>query len=94
MHRSEVDRVAWPDERERRQELAASSRPRLLLVDPDAAPPVATDDLEDWVRLPAPPDDIEARVLGLLRRFEAREGVRPRIDHEGVVRHGDAWVAL
>jgi DNA-binding response OmpR family regulator len=91
---SDVDRVAWPRERERRQELAAAGRPRLLLVESASAPPVTADDLEDWVRLPAPPDDVEARVLGLLRRVEAREAGRPRIDHQGVLRHGDTWVAL
>lgn len=85
--------MAWPDERPRRQDLAAAGRPRLLLVEPDSAPPVSADDLEDWIRLPAHADDVEARILGLVRRMEAREA-RPRIDHEGVVRHGDAWVAL
>jgi DNA-binding response OmpR family regulator len=94
VHSGDVDRVSWPGERERRRHLAARGRPRLLLVDPDSAPPVAADDLEDWVRLPAPPDDVDARVLGLLRRLEAREAGRPRIDHEGVLRHGDDWVAL
>jgi len=91
---NEVNRLAWPEERERRQELAAGGRPRLLLVAADSAPPVAADEVEDWIRMPAPPDDVEARVLGLLRRVEAREACRPRIDHEGVVRHGDAWTAL
>ena len=94
VHSSEVDRVSWPDERERRQELAAAGRPRLLLVATDSAPPVAADEFEDWVRMPALPDDVEARVLGLLRRVEAREACRPRIDHQGVVRHGQAWTAL
>jgi DNA-binding response OmpR family regulator len=94
MHSIEVAQLAWPAERERRQELAAHGRPRLLLVEPDSAPPVAADEVEDWIRLPAPPDDVEARVLGLLRRVEAREVGRPRIDHEGVVRCGEAWTAL
>lgn len=94
MHGIEVDRLAWPAERERRQELAAAGSPRLLLVDPDSAPPVAADEVEDWIRLPAPPDDVEARVLGLLRRVEARQTERPRIDHDGVIRHGDACAVL
>lgn len=94
VHVSEVDRVRWPEQRDLRQTLAGECRPRLLLVDPDCAAPVAADDLEDWIRLPAPADDIEARVLGLLRRVEAREGILPRIDHDGVLRHGDTWVAL
>lgn len=94
MQGSDIDRVGWPGERERRQMLAAECRPRLLLVESGSAPPVASDDLEDWIRLPAPPDDVRARVLGLLRRVESREANRPRIDDEGVVRHGDAWTAL
>ena len=94
MNSREVDRLAWPAEQDRRKKLAAASRPRLLLVDPDSAPPVATDDIEDWIRLPAAPDDIEARVLGLLRRGAAREAARPRIDHEGIFRFEESWVAL
>lgn len=94
MDGTDVERLPWPDARARRRELAAAGRPRLLLVAADAAPPVAADDLEDWVRLPAPTDDVEARVLGLLRRLEARRRVRPRVDLDGVLRHGERSTVL
>ncbi len=44
--------LRWPLERVRRDELARADRPRLLLVEAGAAPPVVDSPLEDWIRLP------------------------------------------
>jgi hypothetical protein len=58
----------WPEEAARVVQLARGHVPRLLLVRPDASPPVATDVLEDWVRMPCEERDLRARVVGLQRK--------------------------
>lgn len=85
--------LRWPDDAERRQALTAEGRPRLLLVDPDAPPPATWDVLEDWVRLPADPEEIEARIATLMRRLPTERPV-PILDGDGVLRVGPRWVAL
>src|SRR6188472_1930581 len=65
--------VRWPAEAVRRNELAAAGRPRLLLLEPGAAPPLAWDHLEDWTRLPADPADVEARIATLMLRNPSAE---------------------
>ena len=57
----DVALLRWPIEEDRRQALAARGASRLLLVDADTAAPEAADCLEDWIRLPASQDDIDAR---------------------------------
>lgn len=87
--------VRWPDERDRREELRRSGRPRLLLIDDSAPAPIAVDALEDWIRLPADDSDLRARVASLEQRSEA-SGVPlpPTLDDDGVLRVGGRWVAL
>ena len=46
----DVTTLRWPSERRAREELARRGRARLLIVEADAAPPIAADPLEDWVR--------------------------------------------
>ena len=55
--------VRWPHEAGRRSELTEQGVPRLLLVDEEAEPPLPSDCLEDWVRVPASEADVKARVL-------------------------------
>ena len=86
----DVELLEWPAEQARRERLAGFGTLRLLLVDPDAPPPVAHDVHEDWVRVPASDDDIEARVQGLLRRVSSP----PELDGDGVLRCNGAWVSL
>lgn len=90
----EVAVLRWPAEADLRDELAGSRAPRLLLVDADVPPPECDDPLEDWVRLPASDADLDARRAVLARRAASTAAVRPAIDPDGVVRLGDAWVAL
>ena len=76
-----VELVPWPTDAARADELHDQGIPVLLLVAPDAAPPVVRDELEDWVRLPATAVDVEvrARRLGQLastRPSRVRGGVR------------------
>ncbi|CAN5695371.1 hypothetical protein BH10ACT1_BH10ACT1_35960 [soil metagenome] len=60
--------VDWPADEERRHALALIGEPRLLLVAPADAPPLSWGDLEDWIRLPAPDHDVDARANALTRR--------------------------
>ena len=85
--------LRWPADADRRKELSAEGRPRLLLVEPDAPPPATWDVLEDWVRLPADPAEIEARIATLMRRLPT-ERPAPVLDDDGVLRVGPRWVAL
>lgn len=84
-----VELLHWPRERERRAELHESNRPRLLLVDEDASPPITADPSEDWVRLPANHRDVQARVEALRRRTSAE----PTLD-DGVLRTAIGWTSL
>jgi DNA-binding response OmpR family regulator len=89
----DVERVRWPGERERVDDLRRRGVPRLLLLDTHAQPPEPFDCLEDWVRLGAPAADVEARARAVAARA-AHHGVRPVLDPDGLLRHRDAWVSL
>ena len=85
--------LRWPDDADRREELSADGRPRLLLIEQGAPPPASWDVLEDWVRLPADPVEIEARIATLMHRLPA-DRPEPVLDGHGVLRVGSSWVAL
>jgi Transcriptional regulatory protein, C terminal len=89
----EVPLVHWPAEQDRREELRRSAQPRLLLVE-RGAPPIPTDELEDWIRLPADDLDLRVRVEALRRRTDVDRGSAPLLDDDGVLRVGDRWVSL
>ena len=86
--------MRWPGEAEERARLAERHIPRLLLVDDGIAPPETLDCLEDWIRLPAPESDLQARMDGLLTRRGAHLRSVPEIDTHGVLRFGSGWVSL
>lgn len=90
----DVALVAWPEEEQRRLELREQGRPRLLMVRAEAPAPIASDPLEDWIRLPADEHDLRARVeaLKLLAGIDRRDSVL--LDDDGLLHHGEAWVAL
>jgi DNA-binding response OmpR family regulator len=90
----EVTLVRWPAEDDRRARLRDEYRPRLLLVEDDATPPAPTDDLEDWIRVPARDDDVQVRLHTLERRASARLAFVPELDSNGVVHVGDRWASL
>lgn len=90
----EVVLVRWPAERDRLERLRSLGHPRLLLVGQQGPPPVATDPLEDWIRLPAAETDLQARIDGLRSRIRNNDHAEPEIDDDGIVRLGDRWVAL
>ena len=86
--------VRWPAERGLREELARAGRARLLLVEQGAAPPIAVDPLEDWMRAPCTDLDLRARVEGLRMRLERSLELVPELDADGVIRFGDRWAPL
>lgn len=86
--------VRWPLEGERREALAASNVPRLLLLEGPAAPPEGHDCLEDWVRVPAADEEVRARMTALALRASAHTAVVPVLDGDGVLRVGASWVSL
>jgi DNA-binding response OmpR family regulator len=86
--------VRWPDERERREELRRTGRPRLLLLDDGSPAPTTVDTLEDWIRLPADELDVRARVQALELRAMGTGVSVPSLDEDGVLRVDGSWVAL
>ena len=52
------------------------------------------DEFEDWIRVPAPEEDLRNRVDGLRRRVEGRTAPTPDLDEDGVLRVGPGWVSL
>ncbi len=86
--------MRWPAEERRRADLEQAGRLRLLLVEDGVPAPLAADELEDWIRVPADDDDVRARVDGLRRRLEARVSPAPALDADGVLRIGSRWVSL
>lgn len=63
--------VRWPAGEDERLRLTVAGVPRLLLVDPGVTPPANRGIDEDWVRLPADPEDVRLRVQTLCRRTGA-----------------------
>ena len=94
MPRVDVALLRWPLEEDRRRDLAGLGDPRLLLVDPETAAPDASDCLEDWIRLPASQDDIDARCRALSSRAVVHGSHIPGLDPDGVLRVGSEWVSL
>lgn len=89
--------LTWPHDAAYRRELLDKAVPHLLLVDEGASPPDDPDPSEDWVRLPAPPGEIEARLAALRRRIGAHPsgaGTRPSLTDDGLLRNPRGWVAL
>jgi hypothetical protein len=87
--------LRWPSDPARRRELADLGIPRLLLVDSDAPPPICTDPLEDWIRLPSDERDIDARMNALRARASSwAPSTRPELDGHGRLLRGGRWVPL
>ncbi len=92
----DVALLRWPEDAALRHRLAVARRPRLLLVAADHMPPVAADEIEDWIRFPIDPDDLEARTTTLLVRA-SRVIPRPfsvTLDSDDVAHADGRWAAL
>lgn len=86
--------IRWPDESDRREKLVAAEMARLLLLDDTAEPPAPVDCLEDWIRVPAADQDVQARVAGLVARLHSHQAAVPVVDADGVIRFGPGWASL
>ena len=84
--------VQWPEESQRADALVRDRRLRLYLVAPDADPPIDWDGLSDWIRRPAEPRDVFARIETLQRRAE--RSPKPSLDDDSVLWRGRSWIAL
>lgn len=74
--------------------MSVTGEARLLLVEDDQPPPDVVDCLEDWIRVPAPEEDVRARVAALEARSAAHGHELPGLDANGVLRFGGRWVSL
>lgn len=82
----DVALIQWPSGETLRRRLAESAEPRLLLVDPDAAPPECHDPMEDWVRVPTSRADRDARIRALQARALNGERLeKPRLEISGTL---------
>jgi two-component system OmpR family response regulator len=90
----EVELVRWPAEETRLTDLRRAGSARLVLVDDQAVPPMTTDVLEDWVRLPVGDDDLRHRMLVLAERVRTTGEEVPDLDENGLLRFNGTWVSL
>jgi hypothetical protein len=90
---AEVVELRWPDDAARRAGLAATRAPRLWHVPAAVDPPIVVDELEDWIRAPADPVEVAARLVAL----RSRAGAEPQgahVDDDGVFRLAGRRAAL
>jgi DNA-binding response OmpR family regulator len=89
----DVEMLRWPGESARRQLCADRDIPCLLLLEAGAPPPSSSRPLEDWIRIPADEVDLVARIRRLSDLAD-RDGERPVVDEQGIVRVGRRWTVL
>jgi hypothetical protein len=75
-----VELLLWPEEEDRREEVAGKEVPCLLILGADTPAPVCGA-LEDWVRPPVPAADVEARCAAL--RVRVACATAPIVDADG-----------
>ncbi len=85
--------LRWPSERGRLERLRDQQLPRLILVESGATPPVPTDCLEDWTRVPVSDPDLQLRTKALEVKANRHLHTKPGLE-DGILRHRDAWVSL
>jgi DNA-binding response OmpR family regulator len=89
---SPVALIPWPRDAEHAEAMRTAGLPRLLLLSETADPPLCVDELQDWVRVPTDPLEVNVRVQALqLRAARLR---RPAIDESGRFAVGGRWIAL
>jgi hypothetical protein len=74
--------LRWPEQADRLDELERLGIPRLLLVEPQADPPVSTSCIEDWLRLPVDDASLRARLVALAAHAQ-RHPTLPALDEYG-----------
>ena len=90
----DVALIQWPSDESLRVELAQQNHPRLLLVEPEADPPICIDTIEDWVRIPVSRADRNARIRALEERTGRREEPMPLVTVQGMLEYRDARTHL
>lgn len=85
-----VEVVRWPEEADRREELARLGQPCVFVLAVDEPAPM-TELLEDWVREPIDTAELGARCAALLRRADC--GTVPTLD-DGLLLYRGAWAAI
>jgi DNA-binding response OmpR family regulator len=88
-----VEQARWPDDKPRVDDLRARGVPRLLVVPPDAEPPLPVDVVEDWVRETADGSEVRARIDGLELRARLW-GARPQVEPTGILRFRGRFVTV
>jgi DNA-binding response OmpR family regulator len=78
--------LRWPEQEAHARRLDFEKRPQLLLVGPDAEPPLLDACTTDWIRMPANDADIRARLTTLATRAERHPAV-PMLDGIGELTH-------
>ncbi len=75
--------------------MRAAGTARLVLVEQGSAPPLTSDVLEDWIRIPASEADIESRIRVLADRLRSNDhDARPELDENGLLHFAGRWVSL
>ena len=90
---SQIAIVWWPEDAGGVDRLRAAGIPRLLLVAPDAEPPVGAYLDEDWMRRPALDDEVRARMSALAARAVPAEAPTPTVSR-GRIHYRGRWVSL
>jgi len=89
----DVKILRWPAEREEREFWQTLGVPRILVLEGlRTRPPVCLDALEDWVRPPVHPGDVQARIATL--RARSAQVSAPTVDENGVVHYGGCAQSL
>jgi two-component system OmpR family response regulator len=84
---ADVPVLHHPHDEARRRRLAGAGVPRVLVVAEGADPLVCVDPIEDWLRSPVDPDELEQRRRVVLGRYQRHtQGIR--VDDEGRLRVG------
>jgi hypothetical protein len=86
----DVKVLRWPSQARERDHYRRMGVPLLLVLE-DSVPPPNLDVLEDCIRQPITPDDLDSRVTAL--RTLALAGV-PVVDSADVLRFGGNWLSL
>ena len=83
----------WPEQADRIDELERLGIPRLLLVEPESAPPMSTSCIEDWLRMPVDDASLRARLVALAAHAR-RHPMVPSLDEHGQLSHRGETVFL
>jgi DNA-binding response OmpR family regulator len=87
----DVRMLRWPTDASAVEHCRALGIPRLLLLEGAVPPPSYVGALEDWVRLPAGREDLQARADLLRARRTAAD---PTVDSDGILRYRGRYLAL